>query len=76
MKNRYGLDTDYIGKKLNLLQRDMENYLPGEMRRALMRLASTCGPGGKCLACEGTNTMLHGEDHNWCNDCKIPYCVR
>ena len=75
MKNRYGLDTGYIGKNLNLIQRHMENYLPSEMRRVLMRLASTCDPEGNCRACRSTNTILHGGDHNWCTDCKLPYSV-
>jgi hypothetical protein len=38
-KNRHGLDTGYIGKNLDVLHRDIENYTPAEMGRALRRLA-------------------------------------
>ena len=73
MKNRHGLDSDYIGKNLQLLQRDIGNYRPDEMRRALMRLADTCEPENTCPTCEGLNTCWHGDDHNWCKDCNAAY---
>jgi hypothetical protein len=37
--NRYGLDTRYLCENLACLLRDMENYQPEEMGRALRRLA-------------------------------------
>ena len=40
--NRYGLDTAYIGKNLEILLRDIDQYRPSEMNRALNRLADTC----------------------------------
>ena len=49
--NRYGLDTDYISRNLSILQRDMSNYRPDEMRRALTRLAGTCEEKAKCPSC-------------------------
>lgn len=40
-RNRYGLDVHYIGKNLKILLRDIDDYKPSEMRRALTRLAGT-----------------------------------
>lgn len=36
--NQYGLDTNYMRSKLNMLVRDADNYKPDEMARALARL--------------------------------------
>ena len=39
MTNEYGLDVDYFKKNLQQIVRDANNYTPGEMKRALKRLA-------------------------------------
>ena len=41
MINRYGVDTSYFRKNLKLLQRDIDNYRPDELARALARLSIT-----------------------------------
>ena len=71
--NRYRLDTDYISRNLRVIQRDIGNYKPEEMRRALVRLADSCGPHKPCPACGGGKTHLHGGEHNWCVTCELPY---
>lgn len=38
-KNRYGVDMDYMSRKISLLLRDLENYKPDEAARVLLRLA-------------------------------------
>lgn len=38
-KNRYGLDVHYFKNNLKKLLRDIDNYKPDEMARALTRLA-------------------------------------
>lgn len=43
-KNRYGLDQSYISENLEILLRDIENYRPDEMQRALARLSEACAP--------------------------------
>ena len=75
MANRYGLDSHYISKNLKILLRDVESYPPDEMRRSLMRLASTCLPVNSCPACESKNTRLFSADDNQCADCKKIYSV-
>lgn len=40
--NRYGLDVAYLRKNLKILQRDIDNYTPDEMIRALDRLSAVC----------------------------------
>jgi len=42
MSNRHGLDTDYIGKNLEYLIAEIDNYTPEEMELALMRISGTC----------------------------------
>lgn len=73
--NEYGLDIDYIGKNLKLLLRDIKNYRPDEMRRALNRLAETCKSENTCPKCGSKNTQLFGADDNQCRDCKTIYSV-
>lgn len=73
--NEYGLDVSYVGKNLKILLRDIKQYRPDEMRRALTRIAETCKPENKCPACKGHNTRLHSADDNWCNDCEKSYSV-
>lgn len=41
MTNRFGLDTDYFEEKLSITLRDIDNYTPEEMARALTRLGIT-----------------------------------
>ncbi len=39
MTNEYGLDVHYFTKNLEQILRDIKCYTPGEMNRALTRLA-------------------------------------
>ncbi|MGB0662827.1 MAG: hypothetical protein ACPGMR_03455 [Pontibacterium sp.] len=39
MKNEYGLDVSYFEGKLNQIVRDVRNYTPDELARALARLS-------------------------------------
>lgn len=39
MKNEYGLDVSYFEDKLKQIVRDVKNYTPDEMARALARLS-------------------------------------
>lgn len=38
-KNRYDLDANYFHKNLCILARDIDNYPPEDLRRALLKLA-------------------------------------
>ena len=38
-KNRYGLDVRYFRANLSIILRDINNYTPSEMSRALARLS-------------------------------------
>ena len=50
--NRYFLDAGYLGKNLVILLRDIENYKPEEMGRALRRLADAVDPITEILEAE------------------------
>ena len=39
MLNKYGLDSRYFKEQLGLIVRDVDNYTPAEMMRALQRLS-------------------------------------
>ncbi len=43
MNNEHGLDVDYFRKNLEMILRDIDNYTPAEMFRALIRLGSVAG---------------------------------
>lgn len=58
MANRYGLDTDYIGKNLDILLRDIGNYTPEEMGRALRRIADTASPPEQVVSDEQISMAL------------------
>jgi len=76
--NKYDLDTAYIGKNLKILQRDIEQYTPQEMRTALNKLADTCHNFAKCGRCSGynTSTMRHDAAHWFCYDCAEKYPLK
>ena len=74
--NTHGLDSDYIGKNLKILLRDIENYSPHEMGRALSRLSDACTSSFViCEHCTGHNTkpMRHDASRHFCYDCDKPY---
>jgi hypothetical protein len=76
--NEFGLDTDYIGKNLAILQRDIERYTPQEMQTALNRLANTCHTFAKCGHCGGYNThpTRHDAASWYCDDCDRKYPLK
>lgn len=39
--NRYGVDADYFARKLSLVLRDLADFKPDELARALARLSRT-----------------------------------
>lgn len=45
--NAYGLDVDYLRKKLKRILRDMDHYTPEEMTTECERMAETARPKPK-----------------------------
>lgn len=61
MTNEHGLDVRYFKEKLGQLVRDVDNYTPDEMRRALSRLSSA--------ACPHDFHYFGSQKHRRCNIC-------
>ena len=76
--NEYGLDVHYFKKNLERILRDIKQYKPSEMNRALTRLADTATNGfAKCKICGGFETipMKHDASRWFCEDCKTTYLL-
>ena len=68
--NRYGVDTDYFYKSFERISKNLDNYKPQELIRALERLADAVRPMDKCLDCGGHRlAVAHTEDFNQCSVC-------
>ena len=68
--NRYGVDTDYFKKKLELVIRDLEHYKPTELHTELERLAQSVRPNDKCFKCGGFALVVFDEGSNKCLKCQ------
>jgi len=80
--NRFGVDRDYFTKKLEIIIRDMRDYIPAELARSLARLAAVAD--GEVLQEAEFNTTSpdtnpeacywHGDDSGcWKGSCGIEW---